>query len=228
MRRHRLHRLLLVEIREINRQVKDVFIDGLVRPSRREFYSVILFVRHAGGSLRMCIECRGLNEVTRKDAYPLPRAHDTLDELKDANFYIHLDLASRVWQIRVREEDAHKISFPTFDGLMKWVAMRFGLCNAPATLQRMMNEILRYFLLVRVRNILIDHFCIYYNRTLEEHMAHICITLQRLKEELRSEGASKKMCLWATRHEVPWLHCFRSKALRIEKRTRGGDGVVST
>jgi hypothetical protein len=73
--------------------------DGLIRPSHSEFGSPILFVRKGDGSLRLCIDCRGLNEVTRKDTYPLPRVDDTLDELKDVNFYTHLDLASRSWQV---------------------------------------------------------------------------------------------------------------------------------
>jgi hypothetical protein len=58
---------------------------------------------------------------------------DTLDELKDANFYTHLDLASGFWQVRVRDQDIHKTAFQTPDGLMEWVAMPFGLCNTPAT-----------------------------------------------------------------------------------------------
>ena len=91
---------------------------GLVRPCYSEFGSPILFVRKADGSLRMCIGYRGLNEVTRKDAYPLPRVDDTLDELKDANFYTHLDLASGFWQVRVRDKDIHKTAFQTPDGLM--------------------------------------------------------------------------------------------------------------
>jgi hypothetical protein len=62
---------------------------------------------------------RGLNEVTRKDAYPLPRVDDNLDELKDANFYTYLDLAFGLWQVRVRDENTHKIAFQTLDGLME-------------------------------------------------------------------------------------------------------------
>jgi hypothetical protein len=70
---------------------------GLIRPSYIEFGSPIRFVREADGSLRLCIDYRGLDEVTRKDAYPLPRVlDDTLDELKDANFHTHLDLASSI------------------------------------------------------------------------------------------------------------------------------------
>jgi hypothetical protein len=94
----------------------------------------------------MCIDYRGLNEVTRKDAYPLPRVDDTLDELKDANLNTHLDLASSSWQVRVRDHDIHKTAFQTHDGLMQWVGMPFGMCNAPATFQRTMNDILRDFL----------------------------------------------------------------------------------
>jgi hypothetical protein len=103
-------------------------------------------VRKAYGSLRLCIDYRGLNEFTRKDAYPLPRVEDTLDELKDADFYTHLDLASGLWQVRARDQDIHKTAFQTPDGLMEWVAIPFGLCNARATFQRMMNDILREFL----------------------------------------------------------------------------------
>jgi hypothetical protein len=102
-------------------------------------------VRKADGSLRLCIDYRGLNQVTRKDAYPLPLVDDTLDELKDAKFYTHLDFASSFWQVRVRDHDIHKTAFQTLDGLMEWVAMPFGLCNAPATFQRMMNDILCEF-----------------------------------------------------------------------------------
>jgi hypothetical protein len=69
------------------------------------------FVRKAGGSLRLCIDYRGLNEVTRKNTYPLPRVDDTLDDLKGANFYTHLDLAFTFRQVRVREDDVHMTAF---------------------------------------------------------------------------------------------------------------------
>jgi hypothetical protein len=71
---------------------------------------------------------------------------DTLNELKDAKFYTHLDLAFGFLQVQVRNQDIHKIAFQTLDVLMEWIAMPFGLCNAPTTFQRMMNDILRDFL----------------------------------------------------------------------------------
>jgi hypothetical protein len=93
MRRQRLKRLSHAERAELNRQLKDAVDVSVIRPSYSEFGSPILFVRKADGSLRMCIDYGGLNEVTRKGAYPLPRVDDTLD----ANFYTQLDLASCLW-----------------------------------------------------------------------------------------------------------------------------------
>jgi hypothetical protein len=100
---------------------------------------------------------------------------DTLDELKDANFYTHLDLASGFWQVRVRDKDIHKTAFQTHDGLMEWVALPFGLCNAPATFQRMMNDILGDFLQKFV-TVYLDDVCIYC-RTLEKHVVHLRLVL---------------------------------------------------
>jgi hypothetical protein len=88
-------------------------------------------VRKADGSFRLSIDNRGLNKVTRKEAYPLSRVDDTLDELKDANVYTHLDLASRICQVRVRDDEGiHETAFQTLDGPMEWITMPFGMCNA--------------------------------------------------------------------------------------------------
>jgi hypothetical protein len=181
MRRQRLNRLSHAKRTELNRQLKDAVEAGLIRPIYSEFGSPILFVRKANGSLRLCIDYRGLNEVTRKDAHPLPRVDDALDELKDANFYTHLDLASGFSQVRVHDKDIHKTAFQTLDGLMEWVAMPFGLCNALATFQRMMNDILRD-VLHKFVTVYLDDVCIC-TRTLEEHLAHLRLVLQRFKEE---------------------------------------------
>jgi hypothetical protein len=106
----------------------------------------------------------------------------TLDELKGANFYTHLDLAFGFWQLRVRAKDVHKTSFQTPDGLMEWVAMLLGLCNAPTTFQRMMNDIQRDFLHKLVVVYLDDVYI--YIRTLEGHLEHrVRLVFQRFKEE---------------------------------------------
>jgi hypothetical protein len=148
----------------------------------------------------LCIDYRGLNVFTRKDAYPLPRADDTLDELKDANFYTHLELVSGFWQVRVRDRDIHKTAFQNSDGLMEWVAMPFGLCNAPATFVRMMNDIVSEFFYKFV-TVYLDDVCIY-NRTLEEHQEHMRLVLQRVKEE--GLKLRLKKCFFGL-HEMEYL-----------------------
>jgi hypothetical protein len=92
MRRQRLNRLSPAERAKLNRQLRDAVEAGLIRPSYSEFGSPILFVRKADGSLRLCIDYSGLNEVTRKDAYPLPRVDDTLDNLRTRFFTYTLTL----------------------------------------------------------------------------------------------------------------------------------------
>jgi hypothetical protein len=161
MKRQRLNTLSHAYRDELNRHLNDAMEARMIRPSYSEFGSPISFVRKADGSLRLCIDYRGLNEVTRKDAYPLPRVDDTLNELNDANFYIHLDLAPGFWQVRVRDHDVHKTAFQTHDGLMEWVVMPFGLCNAPATFQGMMHGILRDFYISSLLSTSMTFDCLY-------------------------------------------------------------------
>jgi hypothetical protein len=93
MKRHHLNMLSPEERAELDRQLKDAMGVGLIRPSHSEFGSPILFLRKADGSLRLCIDYRGLNELTRNDVYPLPRVDGEFDELQNAIFYTQLDLA---------------------------------------------------------------------------------------------------------------------------------------
>jgi hypothetical protein len=181
MKRQWLNRLSPAERAELNRQLKDAVNASLILPIYSEFGSPILFVRKADASIRLCIDYRGLNEVTRKDAYPLLRVDDTLNELKDVNFYTHFDLACGFWQVRVRNQDIHKTAFQTLDGLMEWVAMPFGLCNAPATFHRIINDILREFIHKFV-TVYLDDVC-KYSCTLHEPLEHMRIVLQRFTEE---------------------------------------------
>jgi hypothetical protein len=220
MKRQRLNRLSPAERPKLNRQLKDAVDAGLIRPSYNELGSPILFVHKANGSLRLCIGHRGLNEVTRKDTYPLPRVDDTLDELKDANFHTHLDLASSFWQVRVRDQDIHKTAFQTHDGLMEWVAMPFGLCNAPATFQRMMNDILRDFL-HKLVIVYLDDVCIY-NRTLEEHLERLRLVLQRFKEEGLKLRLDK--CFFSLQ-EIEYL-CYTVSAGTISVSTKKVEAVA--
>ena len=94
------------------------------------------------GSWHFCIDYRKLNTVTCRDAYPLPRIDSTLDSLADATYFTTLDLASGYWQVAVEENGKEKTVFSTAEGHFEFNVMLFGLTNAPATFQRLMECVL--------------------------------------------------------------------------------------
>ena len=124
---------------------------------------------------------QALNKITVKNRYPLPKVEELMDRLHGARYFTKLDLYSGYHQIRLREEDIQKTAFVTRYGAFKYLVMPFGLCNVPATFQRVMNTILRdgldRFVLVFLDDILI------FNRTREEHEQHIRALLDRLRSE---------------------------------------------
>ena len=91
----------------------------------------------------MCVDYRQLNQLTIKDAYPLPRIDEIFTSLHNAFCFVALDLLMGYHQIPVREEDRPKTAFITHKGLYVFNVMPFGLCNAPATFQRVMDTIFR-------------------------------------------------------------------------------------
>ena len=117
----------------IKNEIDEMLEQDLIQPSTSPWSFPVVVVKKKNGKFRFCVNYKPLNDVTKKNNYPLPRIDEILDSLKDAKWFTTLDLASGYWQIKVKEEHREKIAFITKFGTYEFKVMPFGLCNAPAT-----------------------------------------------------------------------------------------------
>ncbi|GBG74610.1 hypothetical protein CBR_g19018 [Chara braunii] len=178
--RGRIYRMSPAELDELRRQLKELTEKGWIRPCTSPYDAPVLFVPKKGGTLRMCIDYRGLNAIAVKNVEPLPRIDDLLDKVQGCRYFTKIDLKFGYHQIAMRPEDQHKTAFQTRYGLYEFVVMPFGLCNAPGTFQHAMNRIfhdfLDKFIVVYLDDILI------FSRTVEEHAEHLKTVLRLLRQ----------------------------------------------
>ena len=154
--------------------------EGIISKSLSLWALPIVIVAKKNESLRYCIDYRKLNKIIKTDAHPLPRIDDLLEQFREAKWFTTFDLASRYWQVEMNEEDIEKTAFITQFGLFQFNVMPFGLKNAPALFQRMMNHILQEYLDDLVAVYLDD--IIIYSKIFEEHIKHITKVLEKLRE----------------------------------------------
>ncbi|GBM05985.1 Retrovirus-related Pol polyprotein from transposon 297 [Araneus ventricosus] len=177
-------RLPLAKKEEAERLVKEMVDNGIIEESSGPWASPIVLVKKKDESTRFCVDYRKLNEITIKDSYPLPRIDDTLDALNGSQWFSTLDLNSGYWQVEIQPEDKEKTAFTTGQGLWQFKVMPFGLCNAPATFERLMETVLRG-LTSEACLVYLDDIIIV-GRTFQEHLNNIRKVYSRVCRKLTS------------------------------------------
>lgn len=169
------------QMEELRQHIRQLLSKDIIRPSTSPYSSPVVLVRKKSGELRMCVDYRGLNARTIKDAYPLPRIEESLDALNGAAIFSTMDLQSAYYQVEIAEEDKAKTAFTTPVGLFEFNRMAFGLCNAPATYQRLMQDMFRDDIF-RVLLVYLDDILVY-SRSVEEHIERLEMVFRKLQEQ---------------------------------------------
>ena len=165
---------------EVQELLATMLQNEVIQPSSSPWASPIVLVKKKYGNVRFCVDYRKLNSVTRKDAYPLPRIDDTLTSLAGSSWFSTLDLLSGYWQVEMAKQDRAKTAFCTTEGLFEFKTMPFGLCNAPATSQHLMDLVLA--------GLQMEHCLVYLDdvivigRSFAEHLQNLQAVFQRLRQ----------------------------------------------
>ena len=168
------------EQKALDEYLEENLAKGYIKPSKSPAASPVFYIKKKDGSLRLVVDYRHLNAITIKNRYPLPLSADLLDKLSSANIFSKLDLRWGYNNIRIKDGDEWKAAFRTRQGLFEPSVMGFGLTNAPATFQNMMNEIFKdlidVFVIIYLDDILI------FSDNKEDHVKHVQEVLKRLRE----------------------------------------------
>ena len=151
---------------------------GVIQASTSPWASPLVMVDKKDGGIRLCVDYRKVNKVSKFDAYPMPKVEEILEEVGPAKIISTLDLAQGYWQVPMAAESQEVTAFITPYGLYEFTVMPFGLHNAPATFQRMMNEVLRDC--SGFSRACIDDVVVF-SPTWEEHLSHLRTVLTCLQ-----------------------------------------------
>ncbi|KAJ9529306.1 hypothetical protein QJQ45_007987 [Haematococcus lacustris] len=175
-----MYRLSKPEHDELKQQIQDLLAKGMIESGSSPYAAPVLFGQKKSGELRMCIDYRQLNKITLRDQYPLPRIDDLFDKLSGCKVFSSLDLQAGYHQIRITPEDVPKTAFRTPEGHFQFKVLCFGLTNAPATFQRVMNDafatVLGKCALVYLDDILVM------SKSIQDHLLHLKQVFELLRK----------------------------------------------
>lgn len=181
----KIYRYPHIHEKEISKQINEMLAQGIIKESNSPYNSPLWIVpkkldNSGKKKWRIVIDYRKLNEVTVDDKFPIPNVEDIMDKLGRAQYFTTLDLAKGFHQILVKEEDRAKTAFSTPQGHYEYIRMPFGLKNAPATFQRLMNSILKDYI-NKICVVYLDDILIF-STSIHEHIDSLNKILNRLRE----------------------------------------------
>ena len=163
----------------IDKAINEMLDADVIKRSRSPWAFSVVIVDKKDGSKRFCVDFRKLNQITKKNSYPLPLIDDILALFGKAKFFTSLDLKSGYWQVAMDEKDKEKTAFACHKGLFEFNVMPFGLSNAPAVFQELMSVVLQGcndFATAYLDDIMV------FSSTLEEHLEHLSIIFGKLRQ----------------------------------------------
>uniref|UniRef100_A0A8C5MC00 Gypsy retrotransposon integrase-like protein 1 n=1 Tax=Leptobrachium leishanense TaxID=445787 RepID=A0A8C5MC00_9ANUR len=182
------------ELKILKEYLRENTTKGFIRSSTSPAGAGIFFVGKKDGGLRPCVDYRDLNKITIKNRYPLPLIPELMERLRTATIYTKLDLRGAYNLLRIRKGDEWKTAFRTRYGHFEYLVMPYGLCNAPASFQYLVNDIFRdildQYIIVYLDDILV------YSDNLQDHRIHMKEVLSRLRKNHLYAKAEK--CLFET------------------------------
>ncbi|CAM5146769.1 unnamed protein product [Eretmochelys imbricata] len=155
---------------DLEREVRDMLALRVIQPSASPWASPVVLVPKKDGSVRFCVDYRKLNAITVSDAYPMPRPDELLDKLGGARYLTTMDLTKGYWQVPLDADARLKSAFITPLGLYEFLTLPFGLKGAPATFQRLVDQLLRGMESFAVAYI--DDICVF-SQTWEDHVSRL-------------------------------------------------------
>ena len=168
-------------VEEVQNHLWEMLESATIRSSQSAGCNAVMLVQKKDGGLWFCIDFCCLNAHTKKDSYPLPRIQEVLESLVGAGHFSCLDLKSGFWQIKMEEASKQYTTFAVGNlGFFKCDHMPFGLCNAPATFQQLMQNCLGKLNLISCL-IYLDTLIVFL-QTMKEHLHQLHVVFDRLRE----------------------------------------------
>ena len=163
----------------VDKEIDWLLERGFIRPSSSPWASPMVTVKKADGSARLCVDFRKINGLTRQTPFYMPRVEEVLEGVGKARFISKLDLSKGYYQVRLAEASVPKTAFTSHRGVFEFTRMPFGVKNAPACFQALMQRVLadqREWATAYMDDVVV------YSRTWEEHLAHISRVLEGLRK----------------------------------------------